>query len=186
MKSKPFWTNADTSHQKSLMEIQKYWKVIRDEGLELLSRNGLFSDEKENLKDIGDWKQLELFARGIKTKYCKLAPITCNLIDAFKPASTCKRGQAKFSILHPGTHIHSHCGPTNCRIRSHLGLIVPSNTYLRVANETKSWKEGEWLIFDDSFEHEVWHNGTSIRLVLIIDIWHPDLSDDEKRTMSPI
>lgn len=39
------------------------------------------------------------------------------------------------------------------------------------------------LIFDDSFEHEVWHNGTSVRLVLIVDVWHPDLTDDEKDSL---
>jgi len=96
-----------------------------------------------------------------------MAPITCQLINNFKAASSCKRGQVKFSVLHPNTHVHSHCGPTNCRIRAHLGLKVPENTFIRVANETRSWKEGEWLIFDDSYEHEVWQNGTSFRLVLI-------------------
>ena len=82
--------------------------------------------------------------------------------------------------------MHAHCGPTNCRLRAHLGLKTPSNTFLRVANETRSWKEGEWLIFDDSFEHEVWHNGTSTRLVLIVDVWHPDITEEEKKTMSAI
>lgn len=50
----------------------------------------------------------------------------------------------------------------------------------------RSWKDGEWLIFDDSFEHEVWNNGTSARLVLIVDVWHPDLTDEEKSSMSAI
>lgn len=149
------------------MEIQKYWHIIRDEGLKLLSEDGLFKDEAENLKDTGDWKQFELYARGSKTKNCEQAPFTCKIIGSFKPAATCKRGQVKFSVLHPGTHVFSHCGPTNCRIRAHLGLNVPEKTFIRVVNETKSWRNGQWLIFDDSFEHEVWHNGTSPRLVLI-------------------
>lgn len=61
----------------------------------------------------------------------------------------------------------SHCGPTNCRLRAHLGLKVPEKTSIRVATETKTWRDGQWLIFDDSYEHEVWHNGTTPRLVLI-------------------
>lgn len=186
LKSKPFWTKVDTTYKDEFTEIYKYWQVIRDEGLKLLSRDGLFINEQENLKDIGDWKQFELYSRGAKTKNCHMAPITCQLIKKFKAAATCKRGQVKFSVMHPNTHVHSHCGPTNCRIRAHLGLTVPENTYIRVANETRSWKEGEWLIFDDSFEHEVWHNGTSVRLVLIVDVWHPDLTEDEKRTLSSI
>lgn len=156
-----------TTYKDDLVEIQKYWQLIRDEGLKLLSEDGLFANEAENLKDTGDWKQFELFARGAKSENCNLAPITCNLIERFTPAATCKRGQVKFSVLHPNTHVFSHCGPTNCRVRCHLGLQVPDKTFIRVASETRSWKEGEWLIFDDSFEHEVWHNGTSLRLVLI-------------------
>lgn len=42
------------------------------------------------------------------------------------------------------------------------------------------------MIFDDSFEHEVWHNGTALRLILIIDVWHPDLTNDEKKSLPPI
>lgn len=98
----------------------------------------------------------------------------------------CKRGQVKFSVMHPGTHVHAHTGPTNCRIRSHLGLVVPEGARLRVANVTQTWEEGKFIIFDDSFDHEVWHTGSSYRLVLIIDLWHPELTAEERRTLSPI
>ena len=50
----------------------------------------------------------------------------------------------------------------------------------------RTWQEGKFLIFDDSFEHEVWHNGTSVRLVLIVDVWHPDLSEEQRNTLKPI
>ncbi|CAO1353719.1 unnamed protein product [Diamesa serratosioi] len=186
LKSRPFWTKVETKYKDNLVDITKYWQLIRDEGLKLLNQDGMFENEQENLRDVGDWKQFELFSRGMKTKNCKKAPFTCKLLEKFLPASTCKRGQVKFSVLHPETHVHSHCGPTNCRIRCHLGLKVPPKTFIRVANETRSWKDGEWLIFDDSFEHEVWNNGTSARLVLIVDVWHPDLTDEEKSSMSAI
>ena len=42
------------------------------------------------------------------------------------------------------------------------------------------------MIFDDSFEHEVWHEGESLRLVLIVDFWHPDLNSRQKKTLAPI
>lgn len=167
LKSTPFWTKVQTTYKDDLVEIQKYWQIIRDEGLKLLSKEGTFTNESENLKETGDWKQFELYSKGAKTKNCHLAPMTCKVMEQFKAASTCKRGQVKFSVLHPNTHVYSHCGPTNCRVRCHLGLQVPEKTFIRVGDETRSWKEGDWLIFDDSFEHEVWHNGTSLRLVLI-------------------
>lgn len=88
--------------------------------------------------------------------------------------------------MHPGVHVWPHCGPTNCRIRAHLGLVVPEGPRIRVVNETRTWNVGEFIAFDDSFEHEVWHDGDSLRLVLIVDMWHPDLSDVERRTLPPI
>ena len=42
-------------------------------------------------------------------------------------------------------------------------------------------KEGEAFVWDHSYEHEAWHEGSETRLVLIVDIWHPDLSDSEAR-----
>ena len=88
--------------------------------------------------------------------------------------------------MHPGVHVWPHCGPTNCRIRAHLGLVVPDGVRIRVTDDIRTWKEGKFIIFDDSFEHEVWHDGDSYRIVLIVDIWHPDLTANQKMMLSPI
>ncbi|KAH3748956.1 hypothetical protein DPMN_183445 [Dreissena polymorpha] len=88
--------------------------------------------------------------------------------------------------MHPGVHVWPHTGPTNCRIRAHLGLKVPQGPRIRVGNETRTWKEGKFIIFDDSFEHEVWHDGIDFRLVLIVDFWHPEIPEHERRSLSPI
>ena len=95
--------------------------------------------------------------------------------------------QIKFSVMQGGTHVWSHCGPTNCRLRAHLGLIVPDvGPVLRVNDQYRRWHEGKVLVFDDSFEHEVWHNGTQTRLVLIVDLWHPELTIEERSRLSPV
>jgi aspartyl/asparaginyl beta-hydroxylase (cupin superfamily) len=89
-------------------------------------------------------------------------------------------GSVFFSRLAPGSHIIPHCGPHNLRIRAHLGLIVPGgNCQMRVGTETRCWTAGEVLLFDDSFEHEVWNETQFDRYVLIVDVWHPSLSRDE-------
>jgi hypothetical protein len=92
-----------------------------------------------------------------------------------------------FSRLTPGAHIPPHRGLLNCRLIGHLPLIVPERCWLRVGNETRSWEEGKLLIFDDSFEHEA-KNGSSseTRIVLLFDIWRPELDDDEKAGISRI
>ena len=45
----------------------------------------------------------------------------------------------------------------------------------------RRWAEGEVLLFDDSFEHEVWNETEQPRVVLIVDIWHPQLRSDAER-----
>uniref|UniRef100_A0A1A9WNW3 Aspartyl/asparaginy/proline hydroxylase domain-containing protein n=1 Tax=Glossina brevipalpis TaxID=37001 RepID=A0A1A9WNW3_9MUSC len=187
LKAQPFWSQNETGYQAFFYKLEQNWLAIKAEGLNILSKKGYFMDESENLKDQGDWKQYELYTRGQqKYRNCLKAPITCSLIEEFPVARHCRRGQVKFSIMHGGTHVWPHCGPTNCRLRAHLGLIVPKGTYLRVAEEENTWHEGKFLIFDDSFEHEVWHNGTGIRLVLIVDVWHPDLTLQQRRSLTAI
>lgn len=138
LKSRPFWTLAESGYKNELRNLEENWIRIRDEGLSLLNDGGYFIAEAENLRDFGDWKQFELFARGQKnSKNCERAPFTCKLIETFPAARFCKRGQVKFSVMHPGTHVWPHCGPTNCRLRTHLGLQVPTKASIRVATETR-------------------------------------------------
>ena len=188
LRAQPFWTAELTGHSTVIKRIQSKWKEIRDEGLALIDlKSGGFLLEDENLRESGVWNQFTLYARGRKDeKNCRKAPRTCALIDTFPEASTCSRGQVKFSVMYPGTHIWPHVGPTNCRLRMHLGLDIPEGVSLRVADQTTGWKEGKFIIFDDSFEHEVWHNGTRLRLILIVDIWHPDIPPFERASLSPI
>ena len=85
-----------------------------------------------------------------------------------------------FSLLRPGTRIRPHHGFMNARLICHLPLIIPSECGLRVGNETRAWQEGELLVFDDSIEHEAWNLSNELRVVLIFDIWRPELSDKER------
>jgi aspartate beta-hydroxylase len=85
-----------------------------------------------------------------------------------------------FSLLRPGAHIPPHNGYTNARLICHLPLIVPGNCALRVGNETRSWREGELMVFDDSIEHEAWNNSGELRAILLFDIWRPELTADER------
>ena len=55
---------------------------------------------------------------------------------------------------------------------------------IEVGGETRRWRAGRAIAFDDSFVHRVWHNGTTPRLVLIVDIWHPSLSSWKERWRS--
>jgi len=91
-----------------------------------------------------------------------------------------------FSRLEPGAHIPPHTGMLNSRLICHLPLIVPPGCWLRVGNETREWDEGKLLIFDDSIEHEAKNPTAERRIVLIFDIWRPELSLAEREGISGI
>jgi len=66
------------------------------------------------------------------------------------------------------------------RLRCHLGIKVPEGDVgLRVADQRLRWQEGRCIVFDDHLEHESWNFSAEPRIVLIIDLWHPDLSPSE-------
>jgi hypothetical protein len=91
-----------------------------------------------------------------------------------------------FSRLKPGAAIPPHNGLVNIRLICHLPLIVPQGCGFRVGDETREWETGKLLIFDDSIEHEAWNRSTQERVVLLFDIWRPDLSVEEREMVSVI
>ena len=93
---------------------------------------------------------------------------------------------ALFSRLEPGAHIPPHHGMLNCRLICHLPLIVPDGCWLRVGNETRLWEEGKLLIFDDSIVHEAMNPSAELRIILLFDIWRPELGPAEQASISSI
>ncbi|XP_058524643.1 aspartyl/asparaginyl beta-hydroxylase isoform X2 [Ochotona princeps] len=189
LKAQPWWTPKETGYTELVKTLERNWKLIRDEGLTVMDKaQGLFLPEDENLREKGDWSQFTLWQQGRKNENaCKGAPKTCTLLEKFPETTGCRRGQIKYSIMHPGTHVWPHTGPTNCRLRMHLGLVVPKEgCKIRCANETRTWEEGKVFIFDDSFEHEVWQDASSFRLIFIVDVWHPELTPHQRRSLPAI
>ncbi|XP_026898733.1 aspartyl/asparaginyl beta-hydroxylase isoform X3 [Acinonyx jubatus] len=189
LKAQPWWTPKETGYTELVKSLERNWKLIRDEGLAVMDKaKGLFLPEDENLREKGDWSQFTLWQQGRKNENaCKGAPKTCSLLDKFPETTGCRRGQIKYSVMHPGTHVWPHTGPTNCRLRMHLGLVIPKEgCKIRCANESKTWEEGKVLIFDDSFEHEVWQDAASFRLIFIVDVWHPELTPQQRQSLPAI
>jgi aspartyl/asparaginyl beta-hydroxylase (cupin superfamily) len=85
-----------------------------------------------------------------------------------------------FSLLKPGAHIPPHTGLVNTRCICHLPLIVPERCEFRVGNETRPWVEGRAWAFDDTIEHEAWNRSRDTRVILLFEVWRPELTDDER------
>ncbi|MET0535321.1 MAG: aspartyl/asparaginyl beta-hydroxylase domain-containing protein [Steroidobacter sp.] len=91
-----------------------------------------------------------------------------------------------FSRLAPGAHIPPHTGFLNTRLICHLPLIVPPNCHLRVGNEQREWRAGEAWVFDDTIEHEANNGSDRSRVVLIFDIWRPELTVEERAQVAAL
>jgi aspartyl/asparaginyl beta-hydroxylase (cupin superfamily) len=83
--------------------------------------------------------------------------------------------QAFFSILDPGKSIPAHSGEYYGYLRYHLGLRVPKNNppSMRVKDQIHTWEEQKSILFDDSWNHEVYNKSDDIRVVLIVDFLRP-------------
>jgi aspartyl/asparaginyl beta-hydroxylase (cupin superfamily) len=129
-----------------------------------------------------DWSVLSLCENGwVAPDLIKRCPVTWEAVLKAPLMRVPGLGPVvTFSMLRAGAHIARHTGMFNMRLTCHLPLIVPPGCRFRVGNEVREWQEGKLLIFDDSIDHEAWNDGCEDRVVLIFDIWRPELTDREK------
>lgn len=141
--------------------------------------------DNASLAPRGRWTGLYLFGvNGKDEELCASCPVTTEIVERFRVCSNF--GFVMFSGIEPGTHIAPHCGASNLRQRNHLGIEVPEPDVckIRVGNQWRHWAQNRTLSFDDSYEHEVVHDGVMDRIVLSVDLWHPSLSPEDTAVLS--
>ncbi|KAJ8951412.1 hypothetical protein NQ318_006841 [Aromia moschata] len=144
---KPWWEIEELPYLDMYRILRQNWQKIRDEGLAVLNLKGYFQDESENLKNTGDWKQFELFARGHKnTRNCDGALSPAASSREYRRPGSCKKGTNEIQRDTLGDScVASLWAHTNCRLRVHLGLKVPLRTYIRVSEEIRAGKKEKYL-----------------------------------------
>ena len=119
----------------------------------------------------GNWKvfMLELLGHRPERNRAR-CPATCAALRQVPGVL-----QAFFSLLEPGKSVPLHDGPYLGYLRYHLGVRVPKDDppLIRVAGREHVWKEGEGVLFDDSWPHEVINRSREPRVVLIVDVPRP-------------
>eukprot|EP00747_Dinoflagellata_sp_TGD_P007672 gnl/TRDRNA2_/TRDRNA2_117295_c2_seq1.p1 gnl/TRDRNA2_/TRDRNA2_117295_c2~~gnl/TRDRNA2_/TRDRNA2_117295_c2_seq1.p1 ORF type:complete len:453 (-),score=85.23 gnl/TRDRNA2_/TRDRNA2_117295_c2_seq1:72-1430(-) len=190
--SKPWYEAREFEFCRKLEES---YEVIRQEVEQLLaerfewgrvgSQEGRGNDTSTHDSDLiksGDWREIVLLGDTTKSKAnSERCPETSRILRSFPEiaeAASTKLGESLFSQLTPGTHLRPHCGPTNMRLTCHLGIRIPEGCSITCGGEKRTWEEGKCLVFDDSYEHEVTHEGTEPRIVLLVNFWHPDLAQE--------
>jgi len=173
--------------------LESCFPQMRDEATQVLADRQAFSPyvtritdrpqaDTHGLLENSDWSSLYLWQQGkpVQENVERCPGIFKGLTENVPLFDVAGRSPSAYlSLLRPGAHIPPHTGALNCRYICHLPLIVPSGCAFRVGSRTIEWQEGKLVIFDDTVEHEAWNRGSQNRLILLFEVWAPDLSDIE-------
>jgi aspartate beta-hydroxylase len=169
-------------------DFQRAWETIRDEALgvsrtianvprfhELMAEQAPIS-----ANDGRDWRVFVLRAYGVDIKEnIARCPATASLIHACSNVLS-----ASFSFLAPGKHIPSHRGPFRGVVRCHLGLSMPRDAdgrlgaILWIDGKEHRLDDGDYLVWDDTYTHEVLNGTNDVRIALLLDIWRHGMPAD--------
>jgi len=176
------WHDADSFAW--CRDLEDRYEEIKGEYVALRERE-IKSDYEvlpgEHTLHKGEWDWFSHISAGKKQpRFAELCPTTAQILDGLPGLMTgLPFAYAFFSSLKPGASIAPHTSPCNLRLRCHFPIFTSDGSGMRVGEESRAWEAGKCTVFDDSYDHEVWHNGKEERVVLLFDMWHPDLTAAE-------
>jgi len=146
----------------------------------------LVGEEWDKIKGKMAWGSVHLYKQGqpnaeVIAKFPKLNKILSKVPLCILGGNP---SEIFISILQPETKIPPHFGVANSVLTVHFPLVVPEGCSLRVEDHVLMQKEGEILAFDDSYDHEAGNPGKAARIVLIFEVWHPDLAEIEQKAIA--
>lgn len=185
--AREFWNVAEhpwaARLAKSYRAIQKeFTKVTADTEQLVQEGNNIWAGAlTEDASSYGvGWKTLVLMNRGVWD------PVNVNLFPAAaKAVRDCgvPATEVFFASMQAGTSIQMHSDFTNFVLTSHLAVDIPysgeNKCRLTVGDETREWINGQVMMFDTSIMHNAVNESDKTRYILMIRLWHPDLTDIE-------
>jgi len=164
------------------------WQDIRDEAEPLVARlnsvprfHEIMREQEEiSLNDNRDWRIFVLKAYGVPcAKNMEACPRLAAIVEAIPSVLS-----ASISFMAPHKHIPPHRGPFRGVIRFYLGLSIPLHAdgrpaaVLKVDGREYRVGDGEWMVWDDTYPHEVLNDSDTVRSVLVLDVWRRDMPLD--------
>lgn len=199
LRSLPIWTKTTPNEtqvayqehklQKAIQILESGVNEIRDE---YQSRSVVPSDyqaDTEHTLHSGQWDWRSYLQKGkVHSDFLVNYPKTTTVLEELRTQKLLFEGvpfgYCFFSTLHKHSEIQPHTAPMNFRLRIHLPLTVPTTNALqcgmRVGHQTVAWQNNRALVFDDSYLHATWNHTAHSRVLLLVDIWHPDVAESEK------
>lgn len=168
--------------------FMKAWTDIRAEALAIAGMlptvprfHDLMPAQSEiSANDGRDWRMFIMKAYGVPVEQnLRRCPVTAALLDQTPEAMS-----AALSFLAPGKHIPQHRGPFRAILRFHLMLSMPVDgngmpaCELNIDGVPYRLKEGDGLLWDDTYPHEVWNRSETVRIALLLDVWRKDMPMD--------
>lgn len=166
----------DPERFPELRLLRDNWETIRDEAARLSDAGAIRASERNTDASFNSF-----FKEGWKRFYLKwygeplpsaqaLCPETVKLVDALP---NCKA--AMFALLPPGARLSPHRDPFAGSLRYHLGLITPNSEDCRIVvdGQSYSWRDGEDVMFDETYVHWAENRTDQTRVILFCDIERP-------------
>lgn len=145
-------------------DIENNWKVFQEEALNAIQNS--VSWHEEHLHN-GNWNVIGLIWESEKHPMADLCPRSYEIVSRYSDIIK----NSGFSIMKPKCVIKPHTGMSKYVLRSHLGLQIPEGPCgIRVDGETRHWREGEILLFDDMYLHDAWNDTSEQRVILLTDL----------------
>ncbi|AZO37955.1 MAG: aspartyl/asparaginyl beta-hydroxylase domain-containing protein [Mesorhizobium sp.] len=174
------------THFPNAAKFAAAWQDIRDEALAAkLNKAPRFHDIMPEQADISandglDWRMfvLKAYDMTVPENLARMPVLTRLLTECPEVKS------AAVSFLAPRKHIPPHRGPFRGIMRFHLGLAIPKQpdgrpaTIMMINHEERRIADGECMLWDDTFEHEVMNNSDQPRVALLLDVWRPQMPLD--------
>lgn len=159
-----------------LAVLRQNWQIIRDEAKKLVELGHIKAADGNN--DLGF---NSFFKRGWKRFYLKwyknflpsaetLCPETIKLLKSIPNIHG-----AMFTLLPKGGQLKPHRDPYAGSLRYHLGLITPNSDACRiyVDGTPYAWKDGEDVLFDETYIHSAKNESDVDRIILFCDVERP-------------
>jgi beta-hydroxylase len=167
---------VDVKEFPDLKKLTDNWQMVREEAMQLFDEGHIRAAAKYN--DLGF---NSFYRRGWKRFYVKwyddplpsavaLCPKTAALVQSIPSVNA-----AMFTLLPPGGDLGKHRDPFAGSLRYHLGLSTPNSEDCRifVDGEPYHWRDGEAVIFDETFIHWAENKTDQTRVILFCDVERP-------------
>ena len=171
----------DPAEFPELELLRQNWQTIRDEGLELVRQNYFDAAKRPGTASYYDVGFSSFFKYGWSHFYInwygythrsarRLCPRTVELLQSVPAVHG-----AMFAHLPKGAQLTRHADPVAVSLRYHLGLATPNSDacFINVDGRSLSWRDGEVLMFDETYLHFARNDTDSNRLILMCDVKRP-------------